>query len=92
MNSNEKPTRQKVADEFGFLEGLVSERTYGMIVDNVMDILPPLVEGEWVMVKDTGWTEAAKPAAPAPSEPAPDHIPGVGEMVAARQPRQKEID
>ena len=31
-------------------------------------------------------------AAPAPSEPAPDHIPGVGEMVAARQPRQKEID
>lgn len=63
MNSNEKPTRQKVADEFGFLEGLVSERTYGMIVDNVMDILPPLVEGEWVMVKDTGWTEAAKPAA-----------------------------
>ena len=26
------------------------------------------------------------------TEPAPDHIPGVGEMVAARQPRQKEID
>ena len=36
--------------------------------------------------------DGALAAAPAPSEPAPDHIPGVGGMVAARQPRQKEID